>query len=57
MLPLMVTGGCGFIGSNFIRHLLETDPDLPVLNFDTLTYAAERTLPGRRRHTAPCRSS
>ena len=39
MLPLMVTGGCGFIGSNFIRHLLETDPDLPVLNFDALTYA------------------
>src|SRR3954451_10213164 len=39
MLPLMVTGGCGFIGSNFIRHLLETDRDLPVLNFDALTYA------------------
>src|SRR2546421_1614378 len=39
MLPLMVTGGCGFIGSNFIRHLLETDPGLPVLNFDALTYA------------------
>src|SRR5262245_60976271 len=39
MPPLMVTGGCGFIGSNFIRHLLETDPAVSVLNFDALTYA------------------
>jgi dTDP-glucose 4,6-dehydratase len=35
----MVTGGCGFIGSNFIRHLLETDPAISVVNFDALTYA------------------
>jgi dTDP-glucose 4,6-dehydratase len=35
----MITGGCGFIGSNFVRHLLATDPDLPVVNFDCLTYA------------------
>src|SRR5690242_2974025 len=39
MPPLMVTGGCGFIGSNFIRHLLETDPAVSVINFDALTYA------------------
>ena len=39
MLPVMITGGCGFIGSNFVRHLLATDPDLPVVNFDCLTYA------------------
>jgi dTDP-glucose 4,6-dehydratase len=39
MLPVLVTGGCGFIGSNFIRHLLETDPDTRVINFDQLTYA------------------
>jgi dTDP-glucose 4,6-dehydratase len=39
MHPVLVTGGCGFIGSNFIRHLLETDPDLAVVNFDKLTYA------------------
>lgn len=36
---LLVTGGCGFIGSNFVRHLLETDPDLGVVNLDKLTYA------------------
>jgi dTDP-glucose 4,6-dehydratase len=35
----MVTGGCGFIGSNFIRHLLQTDPGVRVINFDCLTYA------------------
>src|SRR5438270_1298420 len=39
MPPLMVTGGCGFIGSNFIRHLLSTDPAVEVINFDALTYA------------------
>src|SRR5881275_2913584 len=39
MPPVMVTGGCGFIGSNFIRHLLETDPAIEVVNFDALTYA------------------
>jgi dTDP-glucose 4,6-dehydratase len=39
MLPLLVTGGCGFIGSNFIRYLLETDPEIAIVNFDCLTYA------------------
>src|SRR5438094_8172434 len=39
MPPLMVTGGCGFIGSNFIRHLIETDPAVSIVNFDALTYA------------------
>jgi dTDP-glucose 4,6-dehydratase len=39
MATLLVTGGCGFIGSNFVRHLLATDPELRVVNFDCLTYA------------------
>jgi dTDP-glucose 4,6-dehydratase len=39
MQPILVTGGCGFIGSNFIRYLLEADPAVHVLNFDLLTYA------------------
>src|SRR5207302_1543674 len=39
MPPLMVTGGCGFIGSNFVRHLLTSDPSVEVINFDALTYA------------------
>jgi dTDP-glucose 4,6-dehydratase len=39
MAPLLVTGGCGFIGSNFIRHLLETDASIAIVNFDALTYA------------------
>jgi len=38
-LKLLVTGGAGFIGSNFIRHLLTTERDLEILNFDKLTYA------------------
>ena len=38
-LPIMITGGCGFIGSNFIRYILETDPTVSILNFDSLTYA------------------
>src|SRR6058998_3759932 len=39
MPPLLVTGGCGFIGSNFVRHLLDSDPSVDVINFDALTYA------------------
>src|SRR5687768_9830900 len=39
MPPLLVTGGCGFIGSNFIRHLLESDREVSIINFDALTYA------------------
>lgn len=36
---LLVTGGAGFIGSNFIRYELEQYPDLHIVNFDKLTYA------------------
>jgi dTDP-glucose 4,6-dehydratase len=36
---MLVTGGCGFIGSNFIHYVLENDPDVAVVNFDCLTYA------------------
>jgi dTDP-glucose 4,6-dehydratase len=39
MPSILVTGGCGFIGSNFIRHLLAQDPDIRVINLDLLTYA------------------
>ena len=36
---IVVTGGCGFIGSNFIRMMLENDPGLKIINIDKLTYA------------------
>ncbi len=39
MKTLLVTGGAGFIGSNFVRHVLETTEDLAVVNLDLLTYA------------------
>jgi dTDP-glucose 4,6-dehydratase len=38
-VKLLVTGGSGFIGSNFIRHILATHPDDRVVNLDKLTYA------------------
>ena len=38
-LKLLVTGGCGFIGSNFIRYMLEKYPDYQIVNLDKLTYA------------------
>ncbi len=37
MKKILVTGGCGFIGSNFIRHII--DRGHFILNFDSLTYA------------------
>src|SRR6266498_1256994 len=38
-MRFFVTGGAGFIGSNYVRHLLDTDADAAVTNFDKLTYA------------------
>ena len=35
----LVTGGCGFIGSNYIRQQLRAQPDLRITNLDALTYA------------------
>ena len=39
MMHLLVTGGCGFIGSHFIRHILSAHPGYSVVNLDALTYA------------------
>ena len=36
---LLITGGCGFIGSNFIEHILAKYPDVKIYNLDALTYA------------------
>ena len=38
-MKILVTGGSGFIGSNFVRHVLATHPDHAVVNLDKLTYA------------------
>lgn len=39
MKQVLITGGCGFIGSNFVRHTLEHYPDYRLINLDKLTYA------------------
>ena len=36
---VLVTGGAGFIGANFVEHLLRSDPTVRVTNLDALTYA------------------
>lgn len=38
-MRLLITGGAGFIGSNFIRHLLKSGGNYSVVNYDKLTYA------------------
>lgn len=38
-MNLLVTGGAGFIGSCFVRHILNTHKDYKVINLDALTYA------------------
>jgi dTDP-glucose 4,6-dehydratase len=38
-MKLFVTGGAGFIGSNFVRHMLAAHSDVHIVNFDALTYA------------------
>ena len=37
-MKMLVTGGCGFIGSCFVRHILNKYPDYMVINLDALTY-------------------
>jgi dTDP-glucose 4,6-dehydratase len=39
MKNILVTGGAGFIGSNFIRYLLSNEKDVQIINLDLLTYA------------------
>ncbi|GGB41744.1 dTDP-glucose 4,6-dehydratase [Fictibacillus barbaricus] len=38
-MNILVTGGAGFIGSNFVRHMIETYPNYYIVNYDLLTYA------------------
>ena len=39
MKTMLVTGGCGFIGSNFIRYMLRNHPEYHIIDLDKLTYA------------------
>jgi len=52
---ILVTGGCGFIGSNFVLHLIRNRPDVEVVNLDALTYAGNlqnlAEVEGEQRHT------
>jgi dTDP-glucose 4,6-dehydratase len=53
-VKLLVTGGAGFIGSNFVRHILAQEPEVHVVNLDALTYAGNlenlADLEGHARH-------
>jgi dTDP-glucose 4,6-dehydratase len=54
MQNVLVTGGAGFIGSNFVRYLLQQEPAARVINLDALTYAGSlanlQNLPAPERH-------
>ena len=54
MKNVLVTGGAGFIGSNFVRFLLSKEPEIQVVNLDALTYAGSmenlKDLPDPDRH-------
>src|SRR5688572_9890507 len=42
MKTIMITGGCGFIGSHFVKGFLRSHPEWRVINFDKLTYCGNR---------------
>jgi dTDP-glucose 4,6-dehydratase len=39
-MNILVTGGCGFIGSNFINYILKKDESIKIINIDCLNYCA-----------------
>jgi dTDP-glucose 4,6-dehydratase len=55
MKNVLVTGGAGFIGSNFVHFLLRVEPQVQIINLDVLTYAGSQEnlkgLPDPQRHT------
>ncbi|GAB4503844.1 MAG: dTDP-glucose 4,6-dehydratase [Anaerolineales bacterium] len=55
MQNILITGGAGFIGANFVRYLLKAEPQTKIVNLDALTYAGSlenlRNLPDPSRHT------
>jgi len=55
MQSVLVTGGAGFIGSNFVRYLLRSEPAVRIVTLDALTYAGSlenlKDLPDPQRHT------
>ena len=55
MRNVLITGGAGFIGSNFVRFLLQAEPEVRIINLDLLTYAGSlenlKGLPDPERHT------
>jgi dTDP-glucose 4,6-dehydratase len=57
-MRLFITGGAGFIGSNFIRFILASYPDDEVVNFDKLTYAGNldnlRDVAGNKNYSFVC---
>lgn len=51
---MLVTGGAGFIGANFIRYVIKEDPSIHIINLDKLTYAGSlenvKGLPNEKHH-------
>lgn len=42
MQNVLITGGAGFIGSNFVHYLLKTEPDIRIVNLDILSYSGNK---------------
>lgn len=54
MKKYLVTGGAGFIGSNFVMYMLKKHEDIQIVNLDKLTYAGNlenlKSIEGDERH-------
>ena len=52
-MKILITGAAGFIGSNFVFHMLKAHPDYDIVGLDALTYAGRKTQGGEDRPGFP----
>ena len=49
-MKILITGGCGFIGSNFINYIFDKEQNINIVNLDAMYYCANENNVREKRH-------